>query len=210
MEVAYGEAAVEDGVPVRMWTDGGGKNQRWRFVSIRPAPFRIFRLEACHSFKCLETVTDPGVREQSSRVQQGNYAGRLNQHWYVVSDSLRRPTRWLKLVAAVGTYGVLSYSVSQRTKELGLRMALGADRGGVLALVLREGLTVGVVGLAAGVTAAAELAQVLSSLVFGVSVHDPASYLAVSALLLVIASLACAVPAIRASHVDPMTALRLD
>jgi len=89
-------------------------------------------------------------------------------------------------------------------------MALGADRGGVLALVLREGLTVGVVGLAAGVTAAAELAQVLSSLVFGVSVHDPASYLAVSALLLVIASLACAVPAIRASHVDPMTALRLD
>jgi len=103
MEVAYGEAAVEDGVPVRMWTDGGGKNQRWRFVSIRPAPFRIFRLEACHSFKCLETVTDPGVREQSSRVQQGNYAGRLNQHWYVVSDSLRRPTRWLKLVAAVGT-----------------------------------------------------------------------------------------------------------
>jgi putative ABC transport system permease protein len=114
------------------------------------------------------------------------------------------------LVAAVGTYGVLSYSVSQRTKELGLRMALGADRGGVLALVLREGLTVGVVGLAAGVTVAAALAQLLSSLVFGVSVHDPASYLAVSGLLLVIASLACAVPAIRASHVDPMRALRLD
>jgi putative ABC transport system permease protein len=114
------------------------------------------------------------------------------------------------LVAAVGIYGVLAYSVSQRTKELGLRMALGADRAGVLALVLREGLTVGLIGLAGGVAGAAALAQVLSSLVFGVSVHDPASYIGVSALLLVIASAACAIPAIRASHVDPMTALRLD
>jgi putative ABC transport system permease protein len=114
------------------------------------------------------------------------------------------------LVAAVGTYGVLAYSVSQRTKELGLRMALGADRAGVLALVLREGLTVGVIGLAVGVAGAAALAQVLSSLVFGVSVHDPVSYLAVSVLLLVITGASCAVPAIRASLVEPMTALRLD
>jgi putative ABC transport system permease protein len=114
------------------------------------------------------------------------------------------------LVAAVGTYGVLAYSVAQRTKELGLRMALGADRAGVLALVLREGLTVGLIGLAFGVAGAAALAQVLSSLVFGVSVHDPASYLAVSVLLLVITGASCAVPAIRAALVEPMTALRLD
>jgi putative ABC transport system permease protein len=114
------------------------------------------------------------------------------------------------LVAAVGTYGVLAYSVSQRTKELGLRMALGADRQGVLTLVLREGLTVTVIGLAIGVAGAAALAQVLASLVFGVSVHDPATYAGASATLFVIAFAACAIPAIRASHVDPMMALRLD
>jgi putative ABC transport system permease protein len=114
------------------------------------------------------------------------------------------------LVAAVGTYGVLAYSVSQRTKELGLRMALGADRRGVLTLVLREGLAVSVVGLAIGVAGASGLAHVLSSLVFGVSVHDPVTYAGASAALFGIAFAACAVPAIRASHVDPMTALRLD
>jgi putative ABC transport system permease protein len=114
------------------------------------------------------------------------------------------------LIAAVGTYGVLAYSVSQRTKELGLRMALGSDRQGVVTLVLREGLTVGLIGLAIGVAGAAALAQVLSSLVFGVSVHDPATYLGVSAVLFVIACAACAIPALRASRVDPMTALRLE
>src|SRR5262249_24810841 len=114
------------------------------------------------------------------------------------------------LVAAVGTYGVLAYSVSQRTRELGLRMALGADRRGVLTLVLREGLTIGLAGLVVGVAAAAAVAQVLSSLVFGVSVHDPATYAGVSAALFAIACAACAIPAVRASRVDPMTALRLD
>jgi putative ABC transport system permease protein len=114
------------------------------------------------------------------------------------------------LVAAVGTYGVLAYSVSQRVKELGLRMALGADRRRVLTLVLREGLTIGVIGLSVGVAAAAALAEVLSSLVFGVSVHDPATYALVTGVLLAIAGVACVVPAVRASRVDPMIALRLD
>jgi|SRR5579872_46081 len=114
------------------------------------------------------------------------------------------------LVAAIGTYGVLAYSVSQRTKELGLRMALGADRRAVVALVVREGLTVGLIGLVTGVAGAAGLAQVLSSLVFGVSVHDPGTYVGVSAVLVVIACAACSIPAIRASQVDPVTALRLD
>jgi putative ABC transport system permease protein len=114
------------------------------------------------------------------------------------------------LIASVGTYGVLTYSVSQRTKELGLRMALGADRRGVLTLVLREGLTVGLAGVVIGIGCAAALARVLSALVFGVSVHDPATYAAVSAALLAIACVACLIPAVRASRVDPMTALRLE
>jgi putative ABC transport system permease protein len=113
-------------------------------------------------------------------------------------------------VAAIGTYGVLAYSVSQRTKELGLRMALGADRAGVLRLVVREGMTVGVLGILAGVAAAIAMSRVLSVLVFGVSVWDPSTYLAVSAVLALVALASCVVPAVRASRVDPMTALRLD
>jgi putative ABC transport system permease protein len=114
------------------------------------------------------------------------------------------------LVAAIGTYGVLAYSVAQRTKELGLRMALGADRAGVLGLVLREGMTVAVVGILAGAASAAGLMRVLSALVFGVSVRDPWIYAGVSAILTLVAILSCILPALRASRVDPMQALRLD
>jgi putative ABC transport system permease protein len=114
------------------------------------------------------------------------------------------------LVAAIGTYGVLAYSVSQRTKELGLRMALGADRSGVLRLVVREGMIVGAAGIACGIVAAGVLGRALSALVFGVSVWDPPTYVTVSGLLALVALLSCLVPAIRASRVDPMTALRLD
>ena len=114
------------------------------------------------------------------------------------------------LVAAIGTYGVLAYSVSQRTKELGLRMALGADRGGVLRLVVREGMAVGLAGILIGVIAAIALSRALSALVFGVSLSDAWTYGGVSLLLVVVALASCAVPAIRASRVDPMVALRLE
>ena len=114
------------------------------------------------------------------------------------------------LVAAIGAYGVLAYSVSQRTRELGVRMALGADRRGVLGLILREGMTVGMAGIAIGVAAAAALSQVLSALVFGVSVWDPFTYVAVSSTLAVVALASCAIPALRAARVDPMEALRLE
>jgi putative ABC transport system permease protein len=114
------------------------------------------------------------------------------------------------LVAAIGTYGVLAYSVSQRTKELGLRMALGADRRGVLRLIVREGMTVGLAGIVAGVAAGGLLSRALSALVYGVSIHDPLTYVEVTAVLAVVALVSCVVPAIRASRVDPMVALRLD
>jgi putative ABC transport system permease protein len=114
------------------------------------------------------------------------------------------------LVAAIGTYGVLAYSVTQRTKELGLRMALGADRAAVLRLIVREGMLTGAAGIAGGVAAAGLLGRALSALVFGVSVWDVRTYAAVSALLAVVALVSCLVPAIRASRVDPMVALRLD
>jgi putative ABC transport system permease protein len=114
------------------------------------------------------------------------------------------------LVAAIGTYGVLAYSVSQRTKELGLRMALGASRGDVLSLIVREGMTIGAAGIALGVVIAIGMSRLLSALVFGVSVWDPMTYAGVLAALAAIALVACLVPALRASRVDPMQALRLD
>ena len=89
-------------------------------------------------------------------------------------------------------------------------MALGADRRGVLGLILREGMTVGIAGIAIGVAAAAALSQVLSALVFGVSVWNPFTYVAVSSTLAVVALASSAIPALRAARVDPMEALRLE
>jgi putative ABC transport system permease protein len=114
------------------------------------------------------------------------------------------------IVSAIGTYGVLAYSVSQRTKELAVRMALGADRAGVLRLVVGEGMLVASAGIAAGMAGAMALSRALSSMVFGVSVRDPSTFAAVPLMLAGVALAASAVPAIRASRVSPITALRLD
>jgi len=112
------------------------------------------------------------------------------------------------LIAAVGTYGVLAYTVSQRTREIGLRLALGAPRRRVLRLVIREGMTMSVAGIGAGLVTAVAVSQVLGTLVFGVPVRDPATFAAVAVVLTVVALAACAVPALRASRVDPMVSLR--
>jgi putative ABC transport system permease protein len=114
------------------------------------------------------------------------------------------------LIAAIGIYGVLAYSVNQRTREIGLRMALGAPRAQVLRLIVREGMTVGAIGIAVGVVGALVLSRVLASLVFDVPVRDPLTYLAVASMLTLVALAACAIPARKASRVDPMVALRCD
>jgi putative ABC transport system permease protein len=114
------------------------------------------------------------------------------------------------VIAAIGIYGVLAYSVNQRTREIGLRMALGAPRGQVLQLIVREGMTVGAIGIAAGLAAALALSRVLASLVFDVRVRDPLTYAAVAAALAAVALAACVIPARKASRVDPMVALRCD
>ena len=113
-------------------------------------------------------------------------------------------------IAAIGIYGVLAYSVTQRTREIGLRMALGAPRAGVLRLIIGEGMAVGVVGIAAGLAASFALSRALSSLLFAVPAHDPATFATVAAALTLVALAACAIPARRASRVDPMIALRED
>jgi predicted permease len=114
------------------------------------------------------------------------------------------------VLAAVGIYGVLSYAVAERTKEIGIRMALGAEARGVVAMVLRDGLAVAVVGLALGLLGAFATTRLLESQLFGVGSADPATFVAVPLVLLVVALVASYVPARRASSVAPIVALRKD
>lgn len=114
------------------------------------------------------------------------------------------------LLAAIGVYGVMSCSVTERTREICVRMALGADRRHVWRWILRHGMLIVSLGLLLGSGAALALARSIRSLLFGVSAYDPATFLGITLLVAAVASIACAVPAIRATRVDPITALRHD
>jgi putative ABC transport system permease protein len=112
------------------------------------------------------------------------------------------------LLASIGMYGVISYSVMQRTQEIGIRMALGADRRKVFAMILGQGARLAGLGISIGLVAALGLTRIMASFLFGVRPTDPLTFAAVSLLLVGIALLACYLPARRATQVDPMLALR--
>jgi putative ABC transport system permease protein len=114
------------------------------------------------------------------------------------------------VLAALGVYGVLSFFVEQRRQEIGTRMALGASRGDVLAVFMRQGLTLTVLGLVIGAAGALVTSRWLSSLLFGVRASDPWSFAAVSLLLLIVAGAASYLPARRAARLDPMVAMRAE
>ena len=136
----------------------------------------------------------------------------------VFSDSAARPRFLATLLgifaalalalAAIGTYGILSYSVSERTKEIGIHMALGATRGSVLGMVLGQGMRLTIVGLVAGLAASFGLTRLLQAQLFNVKPTDPATLSVVAAFIAVVAFIACYVPAQRATRVDPMVTLR--
>ena len=137
-----------------------------------------------------------------------------------LSEEMARPRLYASLVAAfaalalllaaVGLYGLVAYIVGQRTHEIGIRVALGAQRASVLGMVLEEGARLAVLGLILGVAAALALGRLLTALLFGVTTTDPLTYLAVSLLLLIVALAAAVIPARRAALIDPTVALRYE
>jgi ABC-type antimicrobial peptide transport system permease subunit len=112
------------------------------------------------------------------------------------------------LLATLGVYSVISFLVAQRRQEIGVRVALGAQSQDVLRLVLRQGATLALVGIAVGAVAALGLTRLIAGLLYGVSAADPLSFVAVIVLLTLVALLASLIPARRAARVDPMTVLR--
>ncbi len=122
----------------------------------------------------------------------------------------RRRSVLALLLAAAGIFATMHYWVAQRTQEIGIRMALGAERRTVVAMVFRETLVLAVAGVGVGVVGALAATRTIASLLFGVTPHDPATFAAVSLGLTAIAIIACCIPAARAARVDPMLALKIE
>ncbi len=114
------------------------------------------------------------------------------------------------ILACVGLYGITAYAVALRTNEIGIRMALGAERWQILRMVLREALSLALLGVAIGIPAALAAGRLLSSMLYGLKASDPFTIAAATAVLLAVAGLAAFLPAYRASRVDPMVALRYE
>jgi putative ABC transport system permease protein len=160
----------------------------------------------------------PAVRDAVWSIDRNTPVSDVQTMAAKVGDSLARPRLLMVvltgfaavglLLALVGVYGVVAYSVSQRRREIGIMMALGAERGRVMRLVLREGMTVAVIGVSVGLAAAFAGSRVLTAVLFGITPTDPITYASLALLVTAVIAIACSVPALRASRVDPLAAIR--
>lgn len=177
------------------------------------------------AYVMIRTETDAAgltasIRSAVSSADPNLSAVNLQPMSQLVSESVARPRFQMMLLsvfallalilATVGLYGVMSYLVTQRTREIGVRMALGASSSDVLKMIVRQGMTLAAVGCALGIGGALVATRLMSSLLYGVSATDPATFAAISLLLLAVALGACFVPARKAIKVDPMVALRYE
>ena len=162
----------------------------------------------------------PAIRETVEKMNSENVLYGAKSLEEVVGDSMaaRRFTMVLLgvfaglalLLSSIGIYGVISYVVGQRTNEIGIRIALGAQRRDVLRLMLGEGMKMALIGVFIGIAVALGVTHLMATVLFGVSAHDPVTFLAVTALLIMVALAACWIPAWRATRVDPLVALRYE
>ena len=191
-----------------------------------PPTATVYRIAAPqHLFVILRTAGDPKLlakplREQVAALDEDVPVSDIRPMQEVVESTFqdRRFQMWLFVIfsslalglAAVGLYGLLAYIVSAHTREIGIRMALGAQVTDVLQMVIRQGLTLALVGAMVGLAAAGALSRLMSKLVFGVKTIDPVTYAATAGILILVAACACYIPARRAARVDPMVALRCE
>jgi len=160
------------------------------------------------------------IRQAAAEVDKSAAVSDIKTMDHIVSDAVTQPRFNLfllglfsgiaLLLSAAGIYGVTAYSVSQRTHEFGIRMALGAQAGDVLRMIIRQGMLLISIGVTLGLAASFALTRLLRSVLFGVSVTDPLTFVAITFLLTLVALIACYVPARRATKVDPLTALRYE
>ena len=160
----------------------------------------------------------PAIKSQLWSLEKTQPINRINTVDHLFDESLAQPRFYLflmsvfagvaLLLAAAGIYGVISYSVSQRTQEMGIRMALGAQPGNILKLIVGHGVALTLIGVGVGIAASFALTRLMASLLFEVSATDPWTFVGVTSVLVLVALAACYLPARRATKVDPMAALR--
>ena len=181
-----------------------------------PFPHMAFMVRSESGASALSSA----VREQVKALAPNLPVAELQTMESIVSNSVRQPrfgalmlglfAATAVLLAALGVYGVLSYTVSRRTHEIGVRMALGAGTGDILRAVMRQGVTLVLVGIGLGLAGAFAVSRWMAGLLFEISPTDPVTFASVSVLLVIVAALACYLPARRATKVDPMVALRYE